>query len=158
MPVILFVELNSVYITFSFSIVIIILKNIFCKIKWRSVKCFLKEFYVTSRCNSVCADETKSYEHFSKLIRVDRGHILIRSDEGLTLELETIWQRATARNEGLRKSLSRYLKKSEYPNRQQSTDHNFSFDFKMTSAQVFETSVAITDNCPSPGRSDYTIN
>ena len=38
MPVILFVELNSVYITFSFSIVIIILKNIFCKIKWRSVK------------------------------------------------------------------------------------------------------------------------
>ena len=92
MPVILFVELNSVYITFSFSIVIIILKNIFCKIKWRSVKSFLKEFYVTFRYNSVCADETKSYEHFSKLIRVDRGHILIRSDEGQTLELETIWQ------------------------------------------------------------------
>ena len=106
MPMILFVELNSVHITFSFSNVIIILKNTFCKIKWRSVKCFLKEFYVTFRYNSVCADETKSYEHFSKLIRVDRGHILIFSDEGLTLELETIRQRANARDVGLRRSLS----------------------------------------------------
>ena len=108
--------------------------------------------------NSVCADETKSYEHFSKLIRVDRGHILIRSDEGLTLELETIWQRATARNEGLRKSLSRYLKKIRVSEPATIDWPNFSFDFKMTSAQVFETSVAITDKCPSPGRSDYTIN